>query len=203
MTDASAVFFDMQARFYRQTFIAMQRLLNDDAMQVDLCSAMVVAPVMEASGLFELDPAPRPPKKAWRWIIPVRFGAWDDDCRWGNSKTNPMQREALNGLYFDDLVACDPKALVVKSRLLGIAPVCGWPLDADMSPEPVFVHETPLAWLLSLGSGVFLCGDPLEQQTWLRGCHAGITAGSLAMGEAIMRKMRRQIPALPEVKVFA
>ncbi len=201
--DPAAIFWAIQRQYNSQTFVAASRMFASEALRRDLIYTIVVAPVIEASRLFEIDPAPRPPKQSWRWIIPVRWGRWDDSCCWGNSATTPEQREALNGLYIDDLVACDPKLRTVTSTLLGVAEACGHPRESYWADGPVHVHESPLAWLLARGSGVFLCGDAAQQQQWLRDCAAGITVGSVAMGEAIARKMRRPVPALPEIKVYA
>lgn len=195
-----SLFYQTRLLYRAEWNTALQRMFKSEALISDLRMITGVAPVIESGGFFEIDPAPRPPKKSWRWLIAVRYGQCPTIVM---PHLTEAQRHALAGWEIEDIVAVDPQLQTPTSRLRGLASVCGWPQEPYLTTEPVHVHETPLSWLLARGSGVFLCGDAEQQQTWLRSCSSGITAGSVAMGEAIMKKMRRPIPALPEIRVYA
>ena len=176
----------------------------------DLGNVLAPAPVVELDGRFVLNTKPRPRKSDWRWIIAVRQHAtipqdgYGDMLAWraGAIAAGPS-RESLAGQDILDLVACDPGLTRVTSRFLAATPVVGWPVDPLHAHEPVRVFETPIAWLLTRGAGVFLCGDDYEQATWLRECDAGIVASSIPLGQALQKKMQRPVRALPKVLVDA
>ena len=209
MDELGDLMLSLQFRYSQQLLDARQRMFKSASLIADIAPVLAIAPVPEADGMFDIDTAPKPPKKSWRWSIAARWGASHKP----RYRLRPRgfiadglthdQREALKGHYVEDLIACDPALLTVTARYACDSAVCGAPAHPGHAEGPVFAHETPLAWLMSRGSGVFLCGDQAEQQAWLRGCTAGLTTATVAMGEAILKKMRRPIPALPQVRVYA
>ncbi len=202
--DLRDFFYRLSYRYTPEALEAKKRLFKSSELIVALTHCLTYAPVIEdRSGFFQIDPTPRPRTTAWRWIIAARWCEWDDECLWRGCGISRAQREALNGHFVEDLVACDQNLARVTARLRGSAAVVGWPLAPYLAQRPVRVHESPLSWLLSYGEGVFLCGDPEEQQTWLRACAAGLHTSTLAMGEALRKKMIRPIPALPPILVDA
>jgi hypothetical protein len=180
-----------------------KRFFRDNPLSADLTHCLTWAPVRQHEGLFEIDPTPRPPKSAWRWIIAVRSGLWDMDPLYAGRDVSDAQKQALCGEYVWDLFACDPDLRRVTGRFTGSESVVGWPLEPDLADKPVRVHETPESWLRSRCDGVLLCGDSHDEQAWLRGCTPGVVVSTIALGEALRIKMRRPLPPLPPILVSA
>lgn len=200
MLDASAIF----AQLRRRTDTRPLRALFGPHGANLLTRVLAVAEVEEGGGFFApLPPRRRPAKNRLRWIIAVRgggylpaIGATAADCR------ATWAEEALFGPDVVDLVACDGALERVTGRLIGIAPVLGAPQESEASFDvPVRVHLTPWSWLRAFGDGVLPIGSEIEVQTWLRACSGGLVAENVAHGEALMKKMRREVPALPPVLV--
>ena len=176
---------------------------------LDITNAVKIAPVIEFDGRFSLDCSTKPRKSAWRWVVTAREM---DHSRPGQmflyaraaagTIETTASLEALCGNAIVDLVACTQDFLRVSSRLLGQTAVVGCPLHPDQVMDPIPVYETPLAWLLARGNGVFLCGDDWEQGTWLRECFNGIRTSTPSLGVALQKKMRRRVE-LPPVLVDA
>ena len=189
---------------------SLRRRFLSGTLASDLGHILAPAPVVELDGRFVLNAKPKPRKSDWRWIIAVRQGAatpadgLGDSLAWRAAKFPPgPSRESLFGQDILDLVACDADLARVTSRFLGATAVVGWPVEPTHAAEPVRVFETPMAWLLARGAGVFLCGDDFEQATWLRACDAGIRTASVPLGLALQKKMQRPVVALPKVLVDA
>nr|WP_294566978.1 hypothetical protein [uncultured Rhodopila sp.] len=208
MENLRNLFYLMSYRYAGQTLALKQRFFKSNSLIVSLSLVATIAPVIESSGYFQFDPTPKPAKASWRWIIAARCGIpLDQDCRFYPPLLSPdldyAQQHALEGNDVLDLVACSQDLMRVTSRYTGLAAVVGWPTEPEWADQPVRIHETPLAWLLAQGRGVFLAGEAADQQSWLRACSAGIIASSITSGEAIKRKMQRPIPRLPRILVEA
>lgn len=110
---------------------------------------------------------------------------------------------AWNALHGDivDLVAVDARMQRPTSRLHALAPVLGSPQDPTYADRPVRVFATVSGWISGGFAGVVLIGSRAEQQNWLRACEAGIIADDLPHADALLLKMRREVPALPKLLV--
>jgi hypothetical protein len=154
-------------------------------------------------GLFELLPdGMKPRKRDWHWVLAARHGLpYPDHSATG--RVNSGALEARLGECIVDLVACPPDLSKPIARLYGAADVLGCPDAGWIAVDPVRIHSTPLAWLASGCHGVVPVGDEIGVQSYLRDCRAGIIADNVAHGEALLMKMRRELPSLPKVLVAA
>ena len=163
--------------------------------EADLFMLIAVwAPVIENAGYFEPHPNPaHAGKRDWRWIIAARMGVADYSPRAFDV------RNALYGRDVYDLVACTPDLSRVTGRLLGLIDVLGYPFESDWADAPVRVHATPLGWLRARCRGIVPVGSEIAVQDWLRHCAPGLIGDSAAHCEALLMKMRRELPPLPKL----
>lgn len=201
--DLRDFFSRLSTRYLDKALEEKKRIFKSNNLILDLGGCLTWAPVREASGLFEIDAAPRPSPKAWRWIIAVRSGLWDMRPVFDGRGLADEQKQALLGHTVWDLFACDRDLKRVTARFSGLSAVAGWPVFPELATRPVHVHETPLSWLLSRCHGVVLSGDRLDDQAWLHGCAPGVVAARLPMAEALRTKMRRPVVDHPPVFVDA
>lgn len=166
----------------------------------DLSSLMVAAPVRERGGRFEVIDDGPVGKADWRILLAVRAGAPNPDYS-DAGVAETLLRGATDGEIID-LAACSPDLMRVTSRLLGVAPVLGWPQVPELVTARARVFETPIAWLKAGGDGaVLLCAEN-EAQDWLMRCAAGVVAGRLPFAAALEKKLRRAGVKKPQVFVL-
>lgn len=149
------------------------------------------APVRFHGDLFDLlADGERPRKADWHWVLCAHF-------------PDPLRASRTDATCVLDFAACSPDLLHVRARLHGSASVLGCPPEPWLSQSPVRVNATPLSWLRGRCAGVLPIGTESDTQTYLRDCRHGIVADSLPHAEALLKKMRRDVPALPKLMVAA
>ena len=169
-----------------------------------LSGVLGVADVTGSDGLFELSRR-RPSNASRHWIIAVRDGR-SEATEAPTGLLDPAWRsefplEALFGPDVIDLVACSHDLRRVVARLTGTAPVLGQPQEPGRTDKPVRVVATPWQWLMHAGRAVLPVGTEEETRHYLLNCGHGVVANDVAHGEALLRKMARQLPAIPPVLV--
>lgn len=181
------------------------------AMLRELSTFMLrAAPVVtrkDASGtLFELHPRPDlAGPRNWCWIMPVRGFApgWSFElalAAGGDASTEHYWHVACGELL--DLIALSPDCTRILGRMVGDAPVIGWPCEAyaqhDQDPEfKLRLYRSIDVWLRNCMQGVVAIGTNEELGRYLALFPGGVVCDDLAHGKAIDRLLRRPYAGPP------